>query len=82
MPKIGPSEKTVNKILKVLKKVGKNGIWIHELARQTKIPVSTIHWYLRKIIKDKIIIKPMSFGGIETRHIMIVKLKEFDKNEF
>lgn len=79
MPKIGPDKRKINKILKSLKGVGKEGIWIHELARQTKIPVSTVHWYLTKIINDKVIVKPLSFGGAKTSHIKIVKLRKFEK---
>lgn len=77
MPKKGPSKNTINKILDVLKNVGKQGIWIRELSRQTKIPVSTVYYYLTNVISDRIVIENMIFGKIETSHYKIVKLKKY-----
>lgn len=75
MPKKGHSQKTINKILKILENVGNQGIWIRELSRQSKVPVSTVHYYLTNVINEHIVIENMAFGNIETSHYKIVRLK-------
>jgi hypothetical protein len=74
MPK-NPSIEKMNKIIKVLKKVRKKGIWIRELSRQTKIPVSTVHYYLNKYLEDKIEIKNVKIGEFSHKQMKLVRLK-------
>ncbi|MCD6226697.1 MAG: hypothetical protein J7J93_02795 [Candidatus Aenigmarchaeota archaeon] len=42
-----PDLKKVFIILKALEKIN-NWVWIRELSRKTKIPLSTLHYYLEK----------------------------------
>ena len=42
-----PDLKKVFIILKALEKIN-NWVWIRELSRETKIPLSTLHYYLEK----------------------------------
>ena len=67
-----PDQNKIDKILNVLHQ-HKTGIWIRELARQTKLPVSTLHFYLYKYVKD-IEIKNLEFSG-RIGQYKIVKLK-------
>lgn len=77
MPKKGHSKDTIDKIIDVLERMGKQGIWIRELSRQTKIPVSTVYYYLINVIGDRVVIENMVFGDIETSHYKIVRLKKY-----
>lgn len=77
MPKKGYSQDIENRILKVLGEVRSQGIWIRELARQTGIPASTVHYYLNNVMNNKIVIENMLFGKIKTSHYKIVKLRKF-----
>ena len=75
MTKNRPSTEKMKKIIKVLKKVRKKGIWIRELSRQTKIPVSTVHYYLNKYLEDRIEIKNVKIGGFSHKQMKLVRLK-------
>jgi len=77
MPKIGPDQEKINKILKVLSESGEGGIWIRELSRQTKIPFTTVYLYLHKYLGNKIDIKDMEFGVVKSGKFKIVRLKRF-----
>ncbi len=46
-----PDLKKVFIILKVLEKIN-NWVWIRELSRETKIPLSTLHYYLEKYLNQ------------------------------
>lgn len=75
MIKNRPSTEKMKKIIKVLKKVRKRGIWIRELSRQTKMPVSTVHYYLNKYLEDRIEIKNVKIGKFSHKQMKLVKLK-------
>jgi len=75
MTKNRPSTEKMKKIIGVLKKVGKRGIWIRELSRQTKMPVSTVHYYLNKYFEDRIEIKNVKIGEFSHKQMKLVKLK-------
>ena len=49
----GPDDKKVESIIEVLKK-NPDGIWIRELARQSKLDKSTVCLYLNKHLKEQI----------------------------
>jgi len=70
-----PSIEKMEKILKVLRKVEKKGIWIRELSRQTKMPVSTVHYYLNKYLEDRIEVKNIEIGGFSHKQMKLIKLK-------
>lgn len=69
------TKEKIKKIIKVLKSVGKRGIWIRELSRQTHMPVSTVHYYLNKHLKDKIEIKNVKIGKFSHKQMKLIKLK-------
>jgi len=75
MIKNRPSTEKMKKIIKVLEKVGKKGIWIRELSRQTKMPVSTIHYYLNKYLEDRIEIQNVKIGKFSHKQMKLIKLK-------
>lgn len=75
MPRIGPSEDRLNKIMKVLESVGNKGIWIRELARQTGLPVSTVHHYLKHHMVGRVEIKNVEIGRFAAKQMKIVRLK-------
>lgn len=49
----GYDKNTAKKILAILKK-NPNGLWAREIARQTKLPKSTVHRYLSKYLKSRV----------------------------
>lgn len=51
--KKGPDENKIEKIKLVLRK-NPQGLWIREIARQTKISKSTTHRYLTEYMKNEI----------------------------
>ena len=75
MMKKRPSTEKMDKIINVLKKARKGGIWIRELSRQTKMPVSTIHYYLNKYFEDRIEIKNVKIGEFSHKQMKLVRLK-------
>lgn len=75
MPKIGPDTKKLKKIMSIVKSVGPKGIWIRELARQTNIPVSTIHLYINKFLENQVEVETAKIGSLEHSQMKIVKLK-------
>ncbi|MBL7206161.1 MAG: helix-turn-helix domain-containing protein [Candidatus Aenigmarchaeota archaeon] len=75
----GPDAKKIDDIMKVLKRTGKEGIWIRELARQAGMPIATVFYYLNNFMQDNIKIEPAIFGSIEHKQMKIVKLRR-DKN--
>jgi predicted transcriptional regulator len=70
-----PTTDKMEKIIKILEKVGKRGIWIRELSRQTKMPVSTIHYYLNKYLEDRIEIQNVKIGEFSHKQMKLIKLK-------
>jgi predicted transcriptional regulator len=70
-----PTTDKIEKIIKILEKVGKRGIWIRELSRQTKMPVSTIHYYLNKYLEDRIEIQNVKIGEFSHKQMKLIKLK-------
>lgn len=68
-------KKRLEKILKAIKNSGKEGIWIRELARKTNIPVASVHFYLKKHLKDKIKIERAKIGGVKHKQMKVVRLK-------
>lgn len=75
MTKNRPSTEKMKKIIKVLKKASKEGVWIRELSRQTNLPVSTIHYYLNKYLEDRIEIKNVKIGEFSHKQMKLIKLK-------
>jgi predicted transcriptional regulator len=75
MPKKGPDAKKLNKIINILKSVESNGIWIRELARQSNLPLSTIHLYINKFLEDKVETKAVRIGKFTHSQMKIIKLK-------
>ena len=71
----GPSTEKIKKIIEVLKKSSKEGIWIRELSRQTNLPVSTMHYYLNKYLEDRIEIKNVKIGKFYHKQMKLIKLK-------
>lgn len=76
MPLKGFDKKKVKKIRKILEETGKDGIWIRELARQAKIPYSTVYYYLNNFMNNEVTIENMKFGKISSEKFKIVKLRE------
>lgn len=77
MPKKGPDKEKINKIINVLTQSGKKGIWMRELSRQTKIPFTTVFYYLHHYLRDKVSIEGMEFGLGRSDKFKVVKLKKF-----
>jgi len=77
MPKKGPDQDKIQKILEVLEVSGKRGIWIRELSRQTKIPFTTVYLYLYHYLQDEVSIEDMEFGLGRSNKFKVVKLKKF-----
>jgi len=75
MPKKGPDIKKLEKIMNNIKSVGTKGIWIRELARQTNMPVSTIHFYISKFLPNQVEIETAKIGKFNHSQMKIVKLK-------
>jgi hypothetical protein len=75
MPKKGPDIKKLEKIVKIIKSTKTNGIWIRELARQTSLPLSTIHLYLYKFLKNQVKIETVKIGKFTHSQMKIVKLR-------
>jgi len=75
MTKERPSSEKLEKIIEVLRKASKEGIWIRELSRQTNIPVSTTHYYLNKYLGNRIEIKNVKFGKFSHKQMKLIKLK-------
>jgi DNA invertase Pin-like site-specific DNA recombinase len=69
MPKIGPDKKKLDKIRKVLRDHPK-GVWVREIARQTKLHSSTISFYFNKYMADEIVDIPTPYPRVR-----MVKLK-------
>jgi len=75
MPKKGPDIKKLERIMNTIKSVGTKGIWIRELARQTNLPVSTIHFYIVKFLANKVEIESAKIGKFSHTQMKIIKLK-------
>ncbi len=75
MPKKGPDAEKLQNITNILKRVGSNGIWIRELARQTNLPIATIHYYLNEFMKNQVKIETAKIGRFDHSQIKIIKLK-------
>jgi len=43
--------KKINKILFILAK-NPEGLWIRQITRETKMPLSTVHYYIDKVINE------------------------------
>jgi DNA invertase Pin-like site-specific DNA recombinase len=71
MPKKGPDENKIKKIKNILRK-NKNGVWIREIARQTKISKSTVHFYINKYLQKDI----EDTLRVKGNHLRFVRLKE------
>jgi len=74
MPKGADVEK-LGKLNRILEKVGNRGIWIRELARQTDLPVSTVHFYINNFLENVVKIEDAKIGGFKHSQMKIVKLK-------
>ncbi|MBU0898551.1 MAG: hypothetical protein KKB03_04600 [Nanoarchaeota archaeon] len=72
----GPDDKKIEKITKILKNNKKEGIWIRELARQVKMPIATVYYYLSNFMENEVEIKPAVFSGIQHKQMKIVKLRD------
>ena len=82
MPKRGPDKKKLKKITSIMKSIGSKGIWVRELARQTNLPVATVHLYLNKFLEHQVKIETVKIGKLNHSQMKIVKLKPSrDKNE-
>lgn len=66
----------LNKIIKIVEKSGEGGIWIRELSRQSKIPVATVHYYIKKHLQNKVKIESARIGGIEHKQMKIVRMNK------
>jgi response regulator of citrate/malate metabolism len=77
MPLKGYDKIKEEKIRKVLERAKNDGIWIRELARQAKIPYSTVHHYLNNSMKNDVVIENVKFGAICSEKFKLVKLKRF-----
>jgi hypothetical protein len=77
MPKKGPDKEKINKIIEVLTRSGKKGIWMRELSRRTGIPFTTVFYYLHNYLQDKISIKNIEFGLGKSNKFKVVRLKKF-----
>jgi predicted transcriptional regulator len=64
MPKKGPNEKKLETIMKIIRSTKSNGIWIRELARQTNLPLTTVHFYINKFLKDRVKIETVKIGEL------------------
>ena len=53
MPRTGPDEKRLKAIKHVLKK-NPQGLWIREIARQSGISKSTVHFYINSYMAGEI----------------------------
>jgi len=53
MPKVGPDKNKLTLIKRVLKN-NPDGLWIREIARQTKISKSTVHYYIKKYLSKDV----------------------------
>lgn len=77
MPKRGPDPEKINRIMDVLSRSGKGGIWMRELSRQTNIPFTTVFYYLYNHLQDEISIGDMEFGLAKSGKFKVVRLKRF-----
>ena len=75
MPKRGADTEKVGKINRILENVGNKGIWIRELARQSKLPVSTVHFYINNFLEGVVKIEDAKIGEYKHSQMKIVKLK-------
>jgi|GEM_PF-7095706 predicted transcriptional regulator len=64
MPKKGPNKKKLETIMKIIRSTKSNGIWIRELARQTNLPLATVHFYINKFLKDRVKIETVKIGEL------------------
>jgi len=78
MPKKGPNQNNVKRMLEVIRASGKKGIWIRELSRQTQIPFTTVHLYLNKYLENEVNIRDIQFGLAKSNKFKVVRLKRFD----
>lgn len=76
MPKKGPDMKKLVRIMNIVKSVGSKGIWMRELARQTNLPVATVHLYINKFMEDMVKIETAKIGEFSHSQMKIVKLKK------
>lgn len=77
MPKRGPDQEKINKILNILEKAGKEGVWIRELARQSKLPFSTVYYYINNYLQDEVLVTDMKLGLAKSSKFKIVRLRKF-----
>lgn len=75
MPRKGADTEKLEKINKILGNVGSKGIWIRELARQTDLPVSTVHFYINNFLEGVVKIEDAKIGDYKHSQMKIVKLK-------
>lgn len=75
MPKKGPDKKKLEKIMKIVNSVRSKGIWVRELARQTNLPVSTVHLYINKFLKNQVKVETIKIGEFTHSQMKIVKLR-------
>lgn len=75
MSRKGPDTRKLEKIMNIVKSAGSKGVWIRELARQTNLPVATVHLYVNKFLSDKIEIKTARIGKFAHSQMKIVKIK-------
>ena len=70
-----PNSKTLFKIFSVLQRYP-DGIWYRRLAKESKVPLSTVHFYLEKYL-DRFI-ENVGFKNPEGHYvgIRVVKLKK------
>jgi|GEM_PF-2244321 DNA-binding IclR family transcriptional regulator len=63
----------IRKIIRVLEKYP-SGIWFRQLARETNLPVSTLHFYLKKLSG---IVESVGYVNDEGKYVglRIVRLK-------
>jgi len=75
MPRKGPDMRKINRIMDILKSVDSNGIWIRELARQSNLPLSTVHLYINKFLEEKVETENARIGKFNHSQMKIIKLK-------
>lgn len=75
MPKRGPDKKKLERIMRIIRSVGRKGIWVRELARQTNLPIATVHLYINKFLEDQVKIETVKIGKFTHSQMKIIKLK-------
>jgi len=70
-----PNSKTLFKILATLKQYP-DGIWYRRLSKESKVPLSTVHFYLEKYLER--FIENIGFKGPDGHYmgVRIIKLKK------